>query len=691
MTITMTHGALRLSALVASPLNARQTAPDEEAKQSIDGMADSIALLGLLQPLIVHELKKPKGKYGVLAGGRRLAALNLIRDQADQIQSNAVDFDAIPVVFVTGDEAELRQISLSENVVRAVMTDVDIYRGVKAIRTSRPTTTDEELAHGYGVPLARMKRILRLAFVHPEVLQAYANGLIDNAALIAFGGTDDQARQLAIYEQFGNRVSAWQVKQAMGWGEHEQIKLFHAVGAEAYQEAGGTYTADLFSDNMIIDHPALLLELFAKKCADYAAEQAPGRTLIPETPKDKYGYNDWHRRAYPKADLSKELSEELVYVANEIDVLSNQIEDALDWDDKREFAENLLERPFITLSKKDMAIANKVRAELGVLLPRMAELEAIKASAPMIIDPAATLVTVTPLKGGELELMYWFPESAEQADANPANAADVAEAAPDPAEPAITQRARDWLKAERSNIMRSFVLSDHPHAAATRHRAHDALIFSLGHKMLNRYTIKSFDGLVSMAQGHAYEYQNCGTKPLMLNPNLIPGLSNPDTVAGFLEYETSATVKQKEILAAYVYACKVEPQFEIGNDTIAADVFAPLADPVTVRTVWTPRTELWDLFKKDTVLAWIKQLSIEAYGDWSRRKGAEIKAKAQGFFDGTNPWTSDDLAPLSWVPQWLLWRSQDNLAAQRQASADARVNDAAEALEDESENDEAES
>nr|CAC9195119.1 ParB-like nuclease domain [Escherichia coli] len=62
-----------LSALVKSPLNVRIIPYPVE---SVREMADSILAVGLIQNLVVHSL--PDGLSGVAAGGRRLAALQLL-------------------------------------------------------------------------------------------------------------------------------------------------------------------------------------------------------------------------------------------------------------------------------------------------------------------------------------------------------------------------------------------------------------------------------------------------------------------------------------------------------------------------------------------------------------------------------------------------------------------------------------
>lgn len=76
-----------LASLIKSPLNVR-TVP--YSAESVSELADSIKGVGLLQNLVVHAL--PGDRYGVAAGGRRLAALNMLAER-DIIQ---VDWPGSP-------------------------------------------------------------------------------------------------------------------------------------------------------------------------------------------------------------------------------------------------------------------------------------------------------------------------------------------------------------------------------------------------------------------------------------------------------------------------------------------------------------------------------------------------------------------------------------------------------------------
>ena len=69
----MTIIAVQLSKLQVSPLNVRTNKEDTTDTAALEA---SILAHGLIEPLIVHPMAKPKGHYGVFAGGRRLRAMH---------------------------------------------------------------------------------------------------------------------------------------------------------------------------------------------------------------------------------------------------------------------------------------------------------------------------------------------------------------------------------------------------------------------------------------------------------------------------------------------------------------------------------------------------------------------------------------------------------------------------------------
>ena len=97
MTASFKPASVAIGDLAAHPANVRSNSPETYDPENIAHLKASIAVLGLLQPLLVQKLD---GKYAVLAGGRRHAALNelvaLITDQGERVpDAEIVQSDAI--------------------------------------------------------------------------------------------------------------------------------------------------------------------------------------------------------------------------------------------------------------------------------------------------------------------------------------------------------------------------------------------------------------------------------------------------------------------------------------------------------------------------------------------------------------------------------------------------------------------
>src|SRR5262245_23418022 len=104
-----------LKKLVAWDGNVRKTGADTALAE----LAASIAAHGLLQSLVVREGKR--GKYAVIAGRRRLMALQSLAD-AGRIDSGY----EVPCQVLNG-ETDATEISLAENTLREAMHPADEF------------------------------------------------------------------------------------------------------------------------------------------------------------------------------------------------------------------------------------------------------------------------------------------------------------------------------------------------------------------------------------------------------------------------------------------------------------------------------------------------------------------------------------------------------------------------------------
>lgn len=147
------------SSLRRSPLNVRP-----RHLSGIAGLAANIRAKGLLQNLVVHEMKGLRGKqrrYGVCAGQRREAALDLLFEQTHI----AADYP-VPVRIVN--EGEALAISLIENSEREGLDPFDVLRSYRML-AEEGRSVDYIAALFSASPLT-VKRRMKLANVSPKLL-----------------------------------------------------------------------------------------------------------------------------------------------------------------------------------------------------------------------------------------------------------------------------------------------------------------------------------------------------------------------------------------------------------------------------------------------------------------------------------------------------------------------------------------
>lgn len=321
--MTETHN-IPLNKLVPWDGNVRKTG----ASEGIEELSASIAAHGLLQAPIVRKIKG--GKYAVVAGQRRLLALNRL------VEKGTIAADkAIPCQLVAA-EADAGEISLAENIVRVAMHPADQF---EAFRDLVDRGTDvAAVAARFGVSEAIVAKRLKLGRLSPVVLEAYRNCDIDLEAAQAFAISDDHAAQERVLAD----LSEWQrspssIRRHLTEGEIPATdKRVRFVGLDAYEQAGGAVRRDLFDDDdsgTIIDQ-ALLNSLVAEKLSAVAADiSAEGWAWVEFAGDFDRSMLTNFRRAKP---LQQELSEEQealsAALAEEYDALVDSAE-ADDGDD----------------------------------------------------------------------------------------------------------------------------------------------------------------------------------------------------------------------------------------------------------------------------------------------------------------------------------------------------------------------
>ncbi|MEY9103796.1 ParB family chromosome partitioning protein [Sinorhizobium fredii] len=314
---------IALNKLDADPKNVRKT----YSAEGVEALAANIREDGyrLLQNLVVRKGDK-KGRYFVTAGGRRLAALNLLA-KAGEI---AKDF---PVECKEREGEIATEISLAENILREDMHPLDQYEAFDALAKQGKDVAD--IAARFGTTEIVIRKRLALARVSPVLLQLYRDEDMSFAQLSAFTVSDDHERQVTVW----NALPSWNrdaqtIRRAL---TEEMIaatdkRVQFIGGLAAYEQAGGAVKRDLFDDRNAgyATDAALVEKLVAEKLEVTASNvRAEGWQWVECSATAPAGYHAL-KHHYPEAiALSEEDQAALDGAQTEYDELAELIENGV--------------------------------------------------------------------------------------------------------------------------------------------------------------------------------------------------------------------------------------------------------------------------------------------------------------------------------------------------------------------------
>lgn len=261
-----------LASLIKSPLNVR-TVP--YSVESVSELADSINGVGLLQNLVVHTLTGDGDQYGVAAGGRRLAALNMLAGRGIIPDDWPVRVKIIPQELATA-------ASMTENGNRKDMHPAEQIAGFRAM--TQEGKTPAQIGDLLGYSPRHVQRMLKLADLAPVILDALAEDCITTEHCQALALENDTVRQAQVFEAACQ--AAWHGKpdvqtiRRMITESDVAVKnnmKFRFVGAEAFSP--DELRVDLFSDDEggYVDRVALDTVLLEKlQAVAEALQEAEG-------------------------------------------------------------------------------------------------------------------------------------------------------------------------------------------------------------------------------------------------------------------------------------------------------------------------------------------------------------------------------------------------------------------------------
>jgi ParB family transcriptional regulator, chromosome partitioning protein len=271
---------LPLADLYLSDLNPRQEVCDD----GIALLAQSLVTCGLIQNLA--GLRNENGKVAIVAGGRRLRALQIATLER-------VDLGLVPVRMAPNEQTALEWAS-AENTARTELDRVDEVRAYG--KMAADNTPVAHISRAFGVTEAHVRKRLALAGLPVAVLDALKAGEISLGIAKAMTISKDEGDILKVLEEargdkwFDERRVKRQLNPIAIDGNNRMAQF---VGEEAYKAAGGAVTQDLFENEVLFNNPDILEGLFAQKLDDEATalQEAQGWAWVM-TSEDSQPY--WH-------------------------------------------------------------------------------------------------------------------------------------------------------------------------------------------------------------------------------------------------------------------------------------------------------------------------------------------------------------------------------------------------------------
>lgn len=263
---------VRLGALKPDPKNVRRYNSDE----GISELAASIKAEGLIQNLTVRPGTK-KGQWFVTAGARRLKALKTIAAEGGTIQPTGEKVDGAWLVPVYGltEQHNAVSVSLAENFTRQNMNVADEVEAFRKL-TEEEGMTPEGVADRFGISHMTVRRRVKLAKVSPRIMDEFREGRATLQQLEALAVADDHsAQEDAFFSLPEYSRQARNIKERL---TNDKLRADHRfvafVTLDAYTEAGGTITKDLFSEDgdFYLDDKPLVMRLATEKLLARAEE-----------------------------------------------------------------------------------------------------------------------------------------------------------------------------------------------------------------------------------------------------------------------------------------------------------------------------------------------------------------------------------------------------------------------------------
>jgi len=208
--------SVNINQLDPNPNQARRRFEEE----SLNELADSIRLYGIIEPIIV---KESEGRYRIIAGERRYRAARLAK------------LKEVPVLLREAADEENEIVALIENIQRMDLNPVEQAHGVAALMDTYGYTQDA-VSQKLGKSRSQIANLLRIRKLPEEVLRYVTEGRLSLGHAKIIAGLVSAEMQLAlarkIVENDMNVRSAERLAQELSKPERGKVKVEKPVYIE---------------------------------------------------------------------------------------------------------------------------------------------------------------------------------------------------------------------------------------------------------------------------------------------------------------------------------------------------------------------------------------------------------------------------------------------------------------------------
>ncbi|MEY8828794.1 ParB/RepB/Spo0J family partition protein [Sedimentitalea sp. XS_ASV28] len=327
MTRSFKPVSVAIGDLVAHPANVRSKSPEAYVSENIAHLKASIAVLGLLHPVLVQKID---GKYGVLAGGRRHAALKELA--SDKSAKGFTTRTKIDCRLVAEDCDVTTALSLAENITQAPMNAIDEFEAF-ARMMEVDGQTPETIAKTFGTTIAAIKGRLRYGLIHADIRAAARAKSITLDTMKAFADHPSQDVQQEVFEALTREDSYLQAYTVRNALKSRGVQVSDDIGGfvrDEYEARGGAIAADLLEEHSVLEDSELVETILIEKLTAAAEEARERMGFAWADAVIRYDYAAMadYGRVYPgPVEADEKGQKRIAEIAAELETLEREMED----------------------------------------------------------------------------------------------------------------------------------------------------------------------------------------------------------------------------------------------------------------------------------------------------------------------------------------------------------------------------